>query len=497
MISDSVDVLVSALTPTISKSGSAARGTSRGTRVQRRALRFHERRARIQRHAGRARDGSRSGARGARRGVATQPALAGRRHQGQRRSDPRRRPPHPRGAPADRRGAVPGTIGTRTTAPRATCCRERCSTAGLRTLAPADGEAWRPDWICYYFINDSAPPSFVIDVSAHYETQASGARVPSIQFAPHRAGRRRDAADRAALSSDDREPRRASRRARRASRFAEGVVVREPILRPHLIKDWASPAKRIADEHRHRLLRVGRRQRHRRHRARRRSLAARGHGVHVLSTDTPLRLASYQPGLTFHRVDTPAYPLFREPQYVLSLANRIVQVARDAAGSTSSTRTTPCRTRPRRIWPSRFCFDTATGAVPRVITTLHGTDITLVGSDHSYAETVAVLDRQSDGVTAVSESLKAGHVPRRSRCRNRSPSSRTFSIATSISAFEPLRCARAIARRAARSSIIHISNFRPVKRVADVVEVFARIAARVPSRLLLIGDGPDLGRSPG
>ena len=59
------------------------------------------------------------------------------------------------------------------------------------------------------------------------------------------------------------------------------------------------------------------------------SLAARGHAVHVLSTDTPFRFGSYQPGLTFHRVITPAYPLFREPQYVIALANRIVQVARD------------------------------------------------------------------------------------------------------------------------------------------------------------------------
>ena len=58
-------------------------------------------------------------------------------------------------------------------------------------------------------------------------------------------------------------------------------------------------------------------------------LAARGHNVHVLSTDTPVRLGDYQPGLSFHRVETPSYPLFREPQYVLSVANKIVQVARD------------------------------------------------------------------------------------------------------------------------------------------------------------------------
>ena len=84
------------------------------------------------------------------------------------------------------------------------------------------------------------------------------------------------------------------------------------------------------DEHRHRLLRVGRRQRHHRDRARQ-GAGARGHDVHILSSDTPVRLGDYQPGLSFHRVETPSYPLFREPQYLLSLANKIVQVSRARA----------------------------------------------------------------------------------------------------------------------------------------------------------------------
>ena len=136
------------------------------------------------------------------------------------------------------------------------------------------------------------------------------------------------------------------------------------------------------------------------------TLASRGHHVHVLSSDTPFRLGDYQPGLSFHRVETPSYPLFREPQYLLSLANKIVQVSRDEQLD---------------IVHAHYAMPHATAAylarqilaaVERrvraaVITTLHGTDITLLGSDRSYSEIVAFSIEQSDGVTAVSESLKA------------------------------------------------------------------------------------------
>src|SRR4051812_13518976 len=117
-------------------------------------------------------------------------------------------------------------------------------------------------------------------------------------------------------------------------------------------------------------------------------LAARGHDVHILSSDMPFRLGEYQPGLTFHRVETPSYPLFREPQYILSLSNKIVQVT---------------RTEQLDIVHAHYAIPHAAAAymakqiltakhpemVPSVITTLHGTDITLLGSDRSYSETVA------------------------------------------------------------------------------------------------------------
>src|SRR5438093_5379915 len=136
------------------------------------------------------------------------------------------------------------------------------------------------------------------------------------------------------------------------------------------------------------------------------TLAARGHDVHLLSSETPFRLGEYQPGLTFHRVETPAYPLFREPQYLLSLANKIVQVARhqqlDIVHAHYAVPHATAAYLARQILAA-----TGGGPVPSVITTLHGTDITLLGSDRSYTETVAFCIEQSDGVTAVSESLKA------------------------------------------------------------------------------------------
>src|SRR5579872_4043368 len=136
------------------------------------------------------------------------------------------------------------------------------------------------------------------------------------------------------------------------------------------------------------------------------TLAARGHDVHILSSDTPFRLGEYQPGLTFHRVETPSYPLFREPQYILSLANKIVQVARseqlDIVHAHYAIPHAAAAYLARQILVA-----THPANVPTVITTLHGTDITLLGSDRSYSETVAFCIERSDGVTAVSESLKA------------------------------------------------------------------------------------------
>jgi L-malate glycosyltransferase len=220
------------------------------------------------------------------------------------------------------------------------------------------------------------------------------------------------------------------------------------------------------------------------------ALADRGHQVHLVSTDPPFRLGDYQAGLVFHQVNTPSYPLFREPQYVLSLANKVVQVAREF---------------PLEIVHAHYAIPHATAALlskqvleagghafPRVVTTLHGTDITLVGSDPSFSEIVAYSIEKSDGVTAVSESLRAA-------TRRELGVRRDIEVIPNCLDCDVYR-RRAVPglrqRFAADEStklVIHISNFRPVKRIDAVMEVFAKISRAVPARLLLVGDGPELG----
>jgi L-malate glycosyltransferase len=223
------------------------------------------------------------------------------------------------------------------------------------------------------------------------------------------------------------------------------------------------------------------------------TLATRGHHVHILSSDTPFRLGDYQPGLSFHRVQSPTYPLFREPQYLLSLANKIVQVARaerlDIIHAHYAIPHATAAYLARQILASSPLHHVPT----KVITTLHGTDITLLGSDPSYSETVAFCIQQSDGVTAVSESLKAD--TRRELgvdCEIRViPNFLDCSVHRRIDVPD----LRSRFARDDQKVVIHVSNFRPVKRVVEVVEVFGRIRREVCARLLMVGDGPDMGEA--
>jgi N-acetyl-alpha-D-glucosaminyl L-malate synthase BshA len=220
------------------------------------------------------------------------------------------------------------------------------------------------------------------------------------------------------------------------------------------------------------------------------ALAVRGHQVHFISTETPFRLGEFQAGLSFHQVLTPTYPLFREPQYLLSLANKVVQVSRefdlDVVHAHYAVPHATAAFLAQQVLAGR------PGRTPRVITTHHGTDITLVGSDPSYSEIVAFSIQQSDRVTAVSESLRASTYEQ-------------FGMARDIQVIPNfLDCT--IHRRTPRPDlrkrftqgqddtkiVVHISNFRPVKRADAVVRIFDLIRRRLPARLLLVGDGPDL-----
>jgi N-acetyl-alpha-D-glucosaminyl L-malate synthase BshA len=219
------------------------------------------------------------------------------------------------------------------------------------------------------------------------------------------------------------------------------------------------------------------------------ALADRGHQVHIISADQPFRLSTFHPGLVFHQVNTPSYPLFREPQYVIGLANTIVQVGREQGLDIIHAHyAVPHAT--AAVLARQVLEGSHKGHVPRVVTTLHGTDITVIGADPSYSEIVAFSIDQSDGVTAVSESLRAA------TCRE-------LSVHRSIDVIPnfldcntycrvPVGQLRQRYAEAATRIVMHLSNFRPVKRIDSVVEVFARIARSVPSVLLLAGDGPEL-----
>ena len=223
------------------------------------------------------------------------------------------------------------------------------------------------------------------------------------------------------------------------------------------------------------------------------ALAARGHEVHLVSSELPFRWRTI-PGLTFERVVMPSYPLFHEPQYLLGLTNTLVRVSRE---------------RHLDILHAHYAVPHATAAflaheilattsepgftAPRTVTTLHGTDITLVGSDPSYARVVAFSIEQSHGVTAVSESLRGQTIASLGIHRDIRVIPNFLDCALyqrmSNHRLSDLICPRA----EGEAIVLHMSNFRPVKRVGLVLDVFRKIRERVRARLVMIGDGPDRG----
>ncbi|HVG84626.1 MAG TPA: N-acetyl-alpha-D-glucosaminyl L-malate synthase BshA [Vicinamibacterales bacterium] len=221
------------------------------------------------------------------------------------------------------------------------------------------------------------------------------------------------------------------------------------------------------------------------------ALAHRGHAVHFISTETPFRLGEFQAGLTFHRVLTPSYPLFREPQYLLSLANKIVEVARDYSLEIIHAHyAVPHAT--AAYLARQVLASTRDGKSPKVVTTLHGTDITLVGNDPSYSEIVAFSIEQSDHVTAVSASLRASTSTELGIRRDVEVIPNFLDCGVHRRIDVPGLRARFTGGDDHVRLVTHVSNFRPVKRVDAVMAVFDRIRRRVPARLLLVGDGPDL-----
>ncbi len=218
------------------------------------------------------------------------------------------------------------------------------------------------------------------------------------------------------------------------------------------------------------------------------AIAKRGHEVHIISSEKPFRWRANVPGLTFDRVHVPSYPLFHEPQYVLALTNALVKVTRERKLDILHAHyALPHAT--AAYLAHQITASTMGDAAPRTVTTLHGTDITIVGSDPSYKDVVAFSIEQSHGVTTVSESLRQDTI-------------RTLGITRDIRViYNFLDCERYRRTpdpplrqellKGADAVVMHVSNFRPVKRVDRVLEMFIRIRECVNARLIMVGNGPD------
>jgi len=219
------------------------------------------------------------------------------------------------------------------------------------------------------------------------------------------------------------------------------------------------------------------------------ALAGRGHQVHLISSDPPFRWRSGVPGLMFEPVEVPPYPLFREPQYLLALANTIARVAEQ---------------RRLDIVHAHYAVPHATAAYladqmlaasssvvcPRTVTTLHGTDITLIGSDPSYTRVVAFSIERSHAVTAVSRSLRADTISALGLQHEIRVIPNFLDCAEYRRRFDAELRAQLCPPSEFDALVVHVSNFRPVKRVDVALDVFRRLRQEVRARFVLVGDGP-------
>jgi len=213
------------------------------------------------------------------------------------------------------------------------------------------------------------------------------------------------------------------------------------------------------------------------------ALAERGHTVHFVTYELPFRLQGFHDNIVCHSVDLVTYPLFRNPPFSLALATKISEVALE---------------HDIELWhahyaiPHAVCAILARDMLPqekrfKLVTTLHGTDITLVGTDPSFFRITKFAMESSDAVTAVSEWLSA-ETRREFQLNIPVRTIYNFLNLDKFGSVHPERCKLA---EECEKIVMHISNFRPVKRVTDVVRAFKKINDRVPSRLIMVGDGPE------
>ena len=219
-------------------------------------------------------------------------------------------------------------------------------------------------------------------------------------------------------------------------------------------------------------------------------LAAIGHEVHFISYSQPFRLSGRDDGVYYHEVPVSNYPLFEFPPYDLALASRMAEVAEfydlDLLHVHYAIPHSVSALLARQMLAAR-------GRKLPFVTTLHGTDITLVGLDRSYLPITRFAIQESDGVTSISQYLREKTIAdfEIKRPIEVIPNFVNCDVYTPYKD-EILRAeARKRLAKPGEAILIHLSNFRPVKRVVDAVKVFAKVAKKVPARLVLVGDGPD------
>lgn len=223
-------------------------------------------------------------------------------------------------------------------------------------------------------------------------------------------------------------------------------------------------------------------------------LAHRDHQVHFISYSQPIRLTDPHPNIHFHEVEVSRYPLFEYPPYDLALATRMAEVAQIYELDLLHVHYAIPHSVSAML--ARQMMAAGNGNKPRrlpFVTTLHGTDITLVGLDRSYLPITRFSIEQSDGVTAISDYLKQKTIEE-------------FEVKRPIEVipnfvncdmYVPVKNAELRREYASDDErvLVHLSNFRPVKRVCDVIEIFDLVQKKIPSKLLMIGDGPDRSKA--
>lgn len=220
-------------------------------------------------------------------------------------------------------------------------------------------------------------------------------------------------------------------------------------------------------------------------------LALKNHNVHILSYARPARLDAFQSNISFHEVNLTTYPLFEYPPYDLALANQMVNLIEYANIEVLHVHyAIPHAT---SAYLAKQILGEQAAHIP-IITTLHGTDITLVGSDPSYKNVVDFSINQSDGVTAVSEYLKE-ETFRRFDIRRDIEVIPNFIDLKRFKKSNKVHFKKAICPEDEKV-VVHVSNFREVKRLPEVIEIFYRVLQNdIKAKLLLVGDGPERQRA--